>query len=184
MEQGKIKLAKLEVGEAFDIGGYDFIVLEQDGQQGRTMVISKGIMKEQTVFDVKTRNYGKSALKELIETKIQPLIEKAVGKENVIEHEVKLTSVDMQNEFDPVICKVRPVTFDEARKYNSLLADESLTNWWWTCTPWSTEERGWRRSIAVVCPSGVFGSDYYYNNCGVRPFCILNSYIFVSKGEK
>ena len=94
-----------------------------------------------------------------------------------------LTSVDMQNEFGTCKCKVRLITFDEARKYNDLIDDKDLTDWWWTCTPWSTEERGWSRSLAVVSSSGFF-NDYfcYYGNC-VRPFCILKSNIFVSKGE-
>ncbi len=102
-----------------------------------------------------------------------------------MEHEVSLRSVDMQKEFEDVSAKVRPITFDEARLYNDLLVNEDLDDWWWTLTPWSTEKRGYKYGIAVVCPSGdVVNSccDYYL---GVRPFCILKSDIFVSKkGDK
>ena len=105
-----------------------------------------------------------------------------VGADNVVEHEVDLTSVDMQNEFGTCICKVRPITFDEARKYNDLLVNKDLPDWYWTCTPWSTNERGWHWSVAVVCPSGDFDcSNHYDFGRGVRPFCILKSNIFVSK---
>lgn len=94
-----------------------------------------------------------------------------------------MTSVDMQEEFSRFKCKVRPITFDEARKYNDLLVNNELNDWWWTCTPWSTAERGWEYSIAVVASSG----DFKFRNCncnyGVRPFCILKYNIFVSKGE-
>ena len=96
-------------------------------------------------------------------------------------HDLDLTSVDMQIEFEPVNCKVRPLTFDEARKYNNLLANKELPDWYWTCTPWSTEERGWAHSIAVVAPSGDIFNDYYSNRGGVRPVCIFPSSLFESE---
>lgn len=77
--------------------------------------------------------------------------------------------------------KVRPLTFDEARKYNDLLVNKDLPDWYWTCTAWSTEERGWGNSVAIVSPSGDFGYCNCRNGDGVRPFCILKSNIFVSK---
>lgn len=177
----KVELSQLPVGDVFKIDEYDFIVLEQ--MDGQTAVISKGFMEQNKKFDEDTRDYNKSSLKKLIESQIQPIIESAVGAENLVEHEVDLTSVDMQNEFGSCTCKVRPITFDEARKYNHLLVNKDLNGWWWTCTPWSTKERGWEYSLAVVSSSGYF-NDYSFNYYGVRPFCILKSNIFVSKGEK
>lgn len=102
---------------------------------------------------------------------------------NIIEQVVSLTSVDMQGEFKPCYCKVRPITFDEARKYNNLLVNKDLDDWWWTCTPWSTADRGWKYAIAVVSPSGYIRDGDCFDGNGVRPFCILKSNIFVSKGE-
>ena len=180
-KQSKVQLSTLNPGEIFKIGEYDFIVLEQCEE--RTAVISKGFMAENVKFDEDSRNYKESNLKKVIENQIQPVIEKEVGSKNLIEHEVDLTSVDMQDEFGGFKCKVRPITFDEARLYNNLLVNKNLNDWWWTCTPWSTEDREWKYSIAVVAPAGIV---YNYNcsDCnGVRPFCILKSNIFVSKGE-
>lgn len=179
--QPKVQLSTLNPGEVFKIGEYDFIVLEQCGE--RTAVISKGFMAGNVKFDDDSRNYKESNLKKVIENQIQPVIEKEIGSKNLIEHEVDLASVDMQDEFGGVKCKVRPITFDEARLYNNLLVNKNLNDWWWTCTPWSTDDRGWKYSIAVVAPSGSF---YWYDcsrSFGVRPFCILKSNIFVSKGE-
>ena len=181
-KENKVQLSELEPGEVFKIGEHNFIVLEQGIVQ--TKVISKDLMAENVVFDKDTRDYNKSNLKKVIEEEIQPIIEEAVGEENIVEHIVKLTSVDMQSEFDDCKCKVRPITFDEAREHNNLIVNEDLDDWWWTCTPWSTGERGWKYQIAVVSPS----CDFYRNSCygygfGVRPVCILKSNIFVSKGE-
>lgn len=180
-KQSKVQLSTLNPGEIFKIGEYDFIVLEQCEE--RTAVISKGFMAENVKFDEDSRNYKESNLKKVIENLIQPVIEKEVGSKNLIEHEVDLTSVDMQDEFGGFKCKVRPITFDEARLYNNLLVNKNLNDWWWTCTPWSTEDRGWKYSIAVLAPTGRIDVNYCIISRGVRPFCILKSNIFVSKGE-
>ena len=178
---GLVELSTLSAGDTFKIGEHDFIVLEQCEDQ--TKVISKNFMLEDVKFDEDFRDYNSSNLKNRIESDILPIIEKECGEDFIIEHEVDLTSVDMQNEFEPCKCKVRPITFDEARKYNDLLVNDDLDGYWWTCTPWSTEERGYRYSIAVVSPSGDFGDCGCSYDWGVRPFCILKSNIFVSKGE-
>lgn len=180
-KENKVELSSLNPRETFKIGENDFVVLEQ--YSNTTKVISKNFMAEDVVFDDNTRNYAESNLKEVIEKDIQPIIESEIGEDNIIEHSVDLVSVDMQREFQNYNCKVRPITFDEARKYNDLLPNDNLDDWWWTCTPWSTSERGWNRSISVVSSSGRFN----YNSCdgyrGVRPVCILKSNIFVPKGE-
>lgn len=179
----KVQLSELNPGDVFKIGKHDFIVLVQNEYAETTSVISKGFMDENIVFDEDTRDYSKSNLRKVIEEDIQPIIESEVGAENIVEDSVDLTSVDMQHEFEPCTCKVRPITFDEARKYNNLLANEGLGDWWWTCTPWSTAERNWNYSIAVVSSSGNVNYDDCNYGDGVRPFCILKSNIFVSKGE-
>ena len=180
-KQSKVQLSALNPGDVFKIGEHDFIVLMQCREE--TAVISKGFMAENVKFDEDSRNYKESNLKKVIENLIQPVIEKEVGSKNLIEHEVDLTSVDMQDEFGGFKCKVRPITFEEARLYNNLLVNKNLNDWWWTCTPWSTEDRGWKYSITVVAPSGLVSDSYFNNSYGVRPFCILKSNIFVSKGE-
>ena len=61
-------------------------------------------------LDKNTRDYNKSNLKKMIETDIQPIIENAVGGENLVEHTASLMSADMQNEFGDLVCKIRPIT--------------------------------------------------------------------------
>ena len=182
-KKSNVQLCKLHPGDTFKIGDHDFIVLFQDDFTKTTRVISKGFMAENIEYDEDTRDYSKSNLRKVIEEDIQPIIEAEVGAENIVEDSVDLTSVDMQHEFESCTCKVRPITFDEARKYNDLLVNNELNDWWWTCTPWSTAERGWKYSIAVVASSGLIDNWGCSNDCGVRPFCILKSNIFVSKGE-
>lgn len=178
----KVVLSSLKPGETFVIGEHEFIVLEQS--YGMTNVISKNLMAQNVRFDGDTRDYNKSALKKYIDEKIKPIILENVGAGNLVEHSVPLTSVDNQNEFNDCICEVRPITFDEAREYNDLLVNEDLPDYYWTLTPWSTDERGLKYAIAIVSPSGSVCNVSCDFNLGVRPFCILKSNIFVSKGEK
>jgi hypothetical protein len=99
-----------------------------------------------------------------------------------VEHTVSLTTVDGQNDYGELTCKVRLLTFDEARQYNNLIVNKDLDDWWWTCTAWTSPNREYNRLMAVVRPSGfVFG--YCNLGHGVRPVFILKSNIFVSKGE-
>lgn len=177
----KVVLNSLKPGETFMIGEHEFIVLEQNYET--TNVISKNLMAENVRFDGEMRDYNKSALKKYIDEKIKPIILENVGAGNLVEHSVPLTSVDNQNEFNDCICEVRPITFDEAREYNDLLVNEDLPDYYWTITPWSTAERGFKYAIVIVSPSGCFSSSHCNVSDGVRPFCILKSNIFVSKGE-
>ena len=181
-EKEKVILGSLKPGETFMIGEHEFIVLEQNYET--TNVISQNLMAENVRFDGETIDYNKSSLKKDIEEKIRPIILENIGAGNLIEHSVALTSVDNQSEFNDCICDIRPITFDEAREYNNLLVNEDLPDYYWTITPWTTSKIEWWYSMAVVSPSGYFNNIncfYYY---GVRPFCILKSNIFVSKGEK
>ena len=177
----KVQLSTLPAGATFKIGNWNFIVLKHEN--GETKVISKGFLLEDVMFDRNTRDYNKSSLKKKIESEIEPIIVKEIGEDNIVEHKAELVTVDMQKEFDDVTCKVRPITFDEAREFNDLIVNEDLDDWWWTITPWSTKARGYEYSISVVSPRGYFIDGSYCGNGGVRPFCILKSNIFVSKGE-
>lgn len=156
-QSNKVKLESLKAGEAFCIGENDYIVLEQ--HEEKTKVISKDFIAESRKFADDTADYKISGLRKCIEAKIQPTIENEVGAENLVEHRVSLETVDGQNDYGELTCKVRPITFDEARKYNNLIVNNDLDDWWWTCTAWTSPNREYNRSIAVVLPSGGIGNN-------------------------
>ena len=158
--------------------GRRYIILKTADDQ--VCVISEGLMKEGVRFDRNSPDYKTSELKQIMETEILPMVEEDFGVENIIEHEVDLATVDMQKDFGSCLCKVRPVTFDEAREFTDLLENRELPDWYWTCTPWSTDARGWKWSKDVVSPAGCIRDSNWHNDGGVRPFCILKSNIFES----
>ena len=179
-KSGKIRLSELNPGDVFQTTGKrKYKVLEQYGST--TKIISLDLVKENVEFG-NDANYLESELRELCDTEILSDFEEEFGKENIETHEADLITVDGQNTGVSVKCKIRPLTFDETRKYTKLTPNKNLNDWYWTCTSWSTKERGWN-SVSVVSPSGyVNGDNYYYVN-GVRPVCILKSNLFVSKVE-
>ena len=177
-----VKLEDLQPGDRFNTEIGKFIVLDHDKECGWTKVIQDNFFESDVEFDDNSCDYTKSDLKEKFDGEIAEKYTELFG-DALVEHEVHLKSVDMQS-YDSFTCKVRPITFDEARQYNSLLVKVDLDDWWWTCTPWSTEERGWKYSVAVVSPSGGIGNGDYGGSYGVRPFCILKSDIFVSCVEE
>lgn len=177
----KVKLESLKAGKTFCIGENDYIVLEQ--HERKTKVISKNFIAEGREFADDTVDYKISGLRKYIEAEIQPTIENEVGAENLVEHRVSLETVDGQDNYGELTCKVRLLTFDEARKYNNLIVNKDLDDWWWTCTAWTSPNHEYNRSMAVVLPSGCFYCNYCCNCYGFRPVCILKSNIFVSKGE-
>lgn len=180
-QSNKVKLESLKAGETFYIGENDYIVLEQ--HEEKTKVISRNFMAKDRKFADDTADYKISGLRKYIEAEIQPTIENEVGAENLVEHRVSLETVDGQDNYGELTCKVRPITFDEARQYNNLIVNDNLNDWWWTCTAWTSPNREYNRSITVVLPSGyILNYDCSYSR-GARPVCILKSNIFVSKGE-
>lgn len=177
----KVELSTLVPGDEFktDIG--EFIVLEQE--EGTTKVITKELYKEDVIFG-ECNDYRKSKVRNACDNEILKDFESVFGADNIVEHHVDLTTLDGQKMFGKIKAKVRPLTFDEARKYNSFIVDKSLPDLYWTATAWSSEERGYKYSIAVVAPSGYFSCIGYDCINGVRPVCILKSNIFVSKRSK
>lgn len=181
-QKNKVMLKDIPVGGKFDTGIGRFIVLEQ--KEDCTVVITEDLYREDVKFDDDCTDYRKSSLRELCEGEILNEFSDEFGGENICTNEAGLVTVDGQEVSGRLLTKVRPLTFDEAREYNDLLVNKDLPDWYWTCTPWSTKERGWEYSVAVVSRSGCFGSNGCLNCYGVRPFCILKSNIFVSKVEE
>lgn len=180
--KNKVMLKDIQAGEKFDTGIGRFIVLEQKADC--TVVITEGLYRKNEEFDDDCTDYKKSSLRELCDGEILNEFVAEFGEDNICENEAGLVTVDGQEVFGKLLTKVRPVTFDEGRKYNELLVNKELPDWYWTCTSWSTAERDWPYSVAVVSPSGNVGSNNCGSSRGVRPLCILKSNIFVSRVEE
>ena len=181
----QVELSTVALGEIVKIAGWDFIVVNQNTWENETSLLSKDLLLENMRFGDNT-NYMESNVKDELKKEILPKIEDAVGKNNICTIPTDFTAVNGINEYGSTNnLQIRPLTFEEVREFAEFIPNEDLKDYYWTCTPWSTKGRGYEKSMSVVSPSGDFLNCHYYDyNLGVRPFCILKSNIFVSKGEQ
>lgn len=176
----KVELSTVAPGGVIDLGEDEFVVLDHD--EGGTLVISKDFMEEDVKFGDNTDFNGSNVQRVLYED-ILPKIEEVVGKDSILSQTVKLTTVDNHDVYKDATGRIRLLTFDEARKYNPLIVNEELDDYWWLMTPWTSNDRV-DYPVTVVSPSGVIDRwDFDYQN-GVRPVLYLKSNIFVSLGGK
>ena len=138
-------------------------------------------MEENVKFGNNT-DFNGSNMQRVLYEDILPKIEEVVGKDSILSQTVKLTTVDNQDIYNDVTGRIRLLTFDEARKYNPLIVNEELDDYWWLMTPWTSNDR-LDYPVAVVSPSGSI--EYWYCNfsLGVRPVLYLKSNIFVSEDD-
>lgn len=176
----KIELSTVAPGGVIELGEDEFVVL--DHYEGGTLVISKDFMEENVKFGDNTDFNGSNVQRVLYED-ILPKIEEVVGAENILPQTVKLTTVDNQNVYEDVTGRIRLLTFDEARKYNLLIVNEDLDDYWWLMTPWTSRDR-LEYPVTVVLPGGSIFNGRYFIISGVRPVLYLKSNIFVSLGGK
>lgn len=177
----KVALSTLKRGDVFQTTGKrKYKVLEQ--YEDTTKIISLDLVKENAEFGDST-DYNKSNVKKLCDTEILKDFEEEFGAENIEKYTVDIITADGQK-VGSTECKIRPITVDEAREYTDITPNKDLGDWYWTLSPWSSEERGWKNGVTVVSPSGFIGSISFNDDVGVRPACILKSNIFVSKTEE
>lgn len=173
----QIKLANVAVGEIVKIGKYEFIVLEHS--KDTTAVILKDLLFESKEFG-KDNNYKASYVDNLCGDFADEISE-IIGKDNLIEHTVDLTSDDGLKDYGKIKRSMSLLTTDLYRRYVEILDKYKVKKWWWLATAFSTPKHDPDNWVKCVSPSGFISYNNYNGNCGVCPFCILNSNIFVSK---
>ena len=173
----EIKLADIPEGETFKIGDQEFVVLEHSGDT--TAIIRKELLPDNMAFGSNNNFLGS-----YVEDKCREFgeeIAKAIGKENLVEHTVDLTSDDGLKDYGTIKSRCSLLTTDLYRRYVDILDKFMPDRWWWLVTPHSTERHGNSYWVKCVSPSGSVGSNDCISDHGVRPFLILKSNIFVSK---
>ncbi len=170
-------LGSVPVGETFKIGEYEFIALEHS--EGTTKVILKDLLHKDKQFG-KCNNYEGSYVDDWCND-FEIEIAGVIGEDNLIEHTVDLTSDDGLKDYGKIKRKMSLLTTELYRRYVEILDKHKIDDWWWLATAWSTPAHGNSSTVKCVSPDGfIFNRSYDFND-GVRPFCILNSNIFVSR---
>lgn len=178
---GKVRLKDVAAGSLVRIAGTDFVVLEQiDGKA--TALITRHLIEDDEAFG-ENNNFDGSNADETCGAFGEALAEE-IGAENILAHDVDLTADDGLKDYGVIERNVSLLTCDLYRRYVYILDKFKVDAWWWLATAFSTKAHGYERAVKCVAPSGYFDYGGSCNCSGVRPFCILNSNIFVSLGEE
>ena len=172
-------LAEIAIGELFEIADIEFIKFADENEQ--TVAVAKD-----SLFNSKfgnNNNFAESIIKSRLEKEILPKIEREIGAENIIEHEVDLISLDGDDKWCKANCKISIPTFDFYRANVKVFDKYKLDDWWWLATPETTSAHYNDNWAVCVSPRGDIGSINYYDDLGVRPFIIFSSFISVSCEE-
>ncbi len=172
-----VKLAEVAVGNVVKVGSHEFVVLEH--REEGTALLLKELLRDSEEFGERNNNYAGSNVEKICNEFADELAG-IVGAENVLLHDVDLTSDDGLKDYGVVKRRVSLLTADMYRKFVEILDKHKLDDWWWLATPYSTARHKNATWIKCVSPAGIINFIYYIRR-GVRPFCILKSNIFVSK---
>ena len=179
MSNEKVLFPCVKDGETFKVGGIEFIKFPS--VDGKTPVVAREILFNSRFGE--NNNLIESRVLERLETEILPKVIAEVGEENVCTFETDLTTLDGLKPYGIMESRISLPTFDFYRANVEIFDKHPVKNWWWLATPESAKPHYDPVWTVCVSPSGdiLFGSGSCNLDDGVRPFCILNSNIFVSK---
>lgn len=178
-EHNKVQLHDIEESNTFKIGDTEFIVLEHlEGE--KTICITKGFVAESTKFDDNTNNLAKASVLNILDD-FGSKISEIIGKENMCDFEIDLTTDDGLKDYGSITRKTGLLTDIQYRKYSEIIEKYPVNDWWWLANAVSTPKRGINYRIRCVSVNGFMNYDNCYFNFGVRAVCIFKSDIFVSE---
>ena len=180
VEETKKRLSEVKVGDTFKVGKFEFIVLDQDEKNEETAVLLKDFWKI-AKFDDSTNNYKNSSIRYKLNNEFLSEIADEVGKNNIVPHYVDLKADDGRIDYNACEDYVSLLTYDDYRNYVYVIDKYRITSdWWWLATPYSTSSNGYDFTVRCVDIDGTLNDYNCDGDCGVRPFCIFKSNIFIS----
>lgn len=178
-EHSKVQLHDIEEANTFKIGDTEFIVLEHLIGE-KTICITKDFVAESTKFDDNTNNLAKASVLNILDD-FGSKISEIIGKENMCDFEIDLTTDDGLKDYGSITRKTGLLTDVQYRKYSEIIEKYPVNDWWWLANAVSTPKRGVDHLVRCVSRDGNVLIDYCNNYFGVRAVCIFKSDIFVSE---
>lgn len=166
----------LKAGDIFkDIDGEEYILLYYLSN-GDAVVMKKDVLTSMKFSD-NNNNYNESNIDKYLCDVYLPELERKFGKDNIVEHEVDLLSLDGEDDYGKITRKVSIPTLDEYR-HNKKTIKKYIDKWFWLCTPDSTSSCYSSCGVRCVGPGGGVSYGWYDYCKAVRPRFVLKSSIF------
>lgn len=169
--------SNLKHGDVFkDKDGDEYILLYYL-PNGDAAILRKEPLKEMK-FGSNNNYNGSDIDKDLCETYL-PELERKFGKDNLVEHEVDLLSLDGEDDYGKIKRKVSLLTLDEYR-VNKKAIKEYIKESFFLATPNSTPSGYSSGNVQFVDSDGCVDFLWYCDGGAVRPRFVLKSTIFES----
>lgn len=155
-----------KAGDKFVFKGFEWVVLNPDPiEKGGVLAMMTSTWNGQEYpFDENgCNNWKESSLKKKLEEELLPVL----GRENLLEHLVRLDADNGSLEYGVDLCQVFILTCDEYRIYREYVP--LLPEWMWTCTPWITAGN----TVRLVYPDGSLNNNFASSTNGVAPACVI-----------
>ena len=166
-----MELSEIKKGDTFKIGDIEFIKFGT--RNGNVTAVTKDVVFY-TYFG-KSNNFAESFVLNRLQKEFLPKVEALVGKENLVEFDTNLFTLDGLKDYKSIRSKVSLPTFDFYRINREIFENYKLDSWWWLATAnggcWET----------CVSPNGNVLYGNLCINLGVRPILHFVSSISVSQ---
>ena len=172
------KLPKsLKSGDVFkDIDGDEYILLNYL-ENGDAEILRKDNLTK--IKFGSNNNYNGSDIDKYMCNTYLPELERKFGKENIVEHDIDLLSLDGEDDYGIIKRKVSIPTLD-CYRVNKKKIKKHIKNWFWISTPNSVPSGCGSDGVVYVDSFGCVDYGWCDGVGGVRPRFVLNSSIFES----
>lgn len=141
VENESKKLGEAKPGSVVTLGNREYIVLGHADET--TAVITKEFAKKMEFG--KSGDYEKSDVRSYCNGEFYKELAKAVGKENIIQHTVKLEADDGTGKGKTCKDFVSIITTENYRRYREFL--KPYGDWWWTATRVNYDDSDYARRV-------------------------------------
>lgn len=183
------KVGSLGAGSRFTYGGVEWVAL--DSRPNMVLALAADALKDAEgnvrymAFDTDNKNdFAAASVRAFLNGDfLEELAAAGADKDAFVPIVLDLTSDDGLNDYGTDSAKIGLISDEMYRNFRKLIPNAS--DWWWTCTPFSTARNGYSSFVRNVNSSGALN---HYVACyglgGVRPLCCLKSDISVSYDEE
>lgn len=165
-----MELRQLEVGQVFELGGHEWLVLEHDIISESTLITTTECIRDMAFDTDNSNDFRNSTIRKYLNFDfLEELLDGGLEVGDLIYTDFDLTR--HKGETDYGVCRdiIGLLTEEQFRKHRDILA---LNDWWWLLTPNS----GSSNHVRGVNTGGSLSNLNAYNGyIGVRPALSLKA---------
>ena len=165
-----MKLRQLKIGEVFELAGYEWVLLEHDVDEDKSLVVTKECIADMPFDEDNSNDFRSSTLRKCLNNEfLEELIREGLDEGEILYTDFDLTDINCEGDYGFCRDKIGLLTIDQYRKHKKVL---SLNDNWCLITP-STD---FTDLICVVTlHRSLLMDDARKDGYGVRPALYLKS---------